>query len=181
MKCRILLVFMVFFVVRGMLVSPLSVLSAVSLVIMPQTAFSLVSAGVVISPVIWLGSVGRPGALFIRGTEVLVGGSLARPLRRLQPPCLLLLCPAVSTPPSSASVPASPEVPSSVPAVPASSAVTFDSEPVTSVAPSSVPVSRSSVLAHRDKTDSYLLSALGDSSRRVTDCFSCDREEWFVL
>ena len=88
---------------------------------------------------------------------------------------------AVSTPPSSAPVPASPEVPSSVPAVPASCAVTSDSETVTSVAPSSVPLSRSLVVAHRDKIDSYLLSALGDFSRddvihmspaRVTDFVS---------
>ena len=88
---------------------------------------------------------------------------------------------AVSTPPSSASVPASPDVSSSVPAVPASSAVTSDSKPVTSDAPSSVPVSRSSAVAHRDKIDSYLLSALGDFSRddvvrmfpaRVTDFVS---------
>ena len=94
---------------------------------------------------------------------------------------------AVSTPPSSASVYASSDA---VPAVPAScsvsSAVTSDGEHVISVAScfspsSSVPVSRSSVVAHRDKIDSYLLSALGNfssddvirmSPARVTDFVS---------
>ena len=88
---------------------------------------------------------------------------------------------AVSPPPSSASVPASPDVHSSVPAVRASSAVASDIEPVISVASYSVPASRSLVVAHRNKIDSYLLSPLGDFSRddvvpmspaRVTDFVS---------
>ena len=253
MKCRILFVFMIFLVVCGMLVSPLSVLSAVSLVILHQADLSLVLCRLYHQPGHLARECRQAWGSVHPGTEVFVGDPLGPDVdspkygphtddddaslasddgemasgdeevaAKAAPPQPRPFCSApavstslfsvpvspvsvstspssasvfpalvssVSTAPSSAPVSASPDVSSSVSAVPASSAVssavTSDSEPVTSVAsrssPSSVPVSRSSVVAHRDNIDSHLLSALRDFSRgdvirmspaRITDFVS---------
>lgn len=98
MKCRILFVFMIFLVVRGMLVSPLSVLSAVNVVIVHQTALSLrsvpaLSSAPLLNPVYFvLHLLFLPRRL--PSPRLLLKFLLLClfPLRRLQPPCLLLLC-----------------------------------------------------------------------------------------